>query len=487
MSRKPTPNIDYTSRDYEAYRELLITKLQEKMPEYTDTTETDAGIVILEALANGLDIISLYSDIIANDVLLPTTQSRRLAVILANCLGYYPYNSTASEYPQVFILSEIQDNDTVIPKGTIVTTEDEDEDLEELYFETKEDLVIPAGALGDEQDAYGNYLYTVPVVAGETINQDVIGSSSGTPLQSFKTNYIDVLIDSLELFIDEGSGEELWSRVDSFFDSDENSKVYIAYVDEFDQCIIQFGNGVKGKIPLAFPNGIVANYRIGGGTASNVDAGDINVVDDSISFVEDTFNLSATVLGRDKETLESIKVNAPAAYRTRDRLVTSSDYKDLLKINFYDFYDIQAVRDNLNKKLIHLFYFMRSGYSFTPALSAKISDFIGAKAMIGTNYDINNHTSETINIAANMYYDPDYDVDELKADIASYLSSWTFNPENMQFDGVIIKSDLESEIKETFKGVKSFRITSPVADIISPSYPQNILKLGTVTITATAL
>ena len=61
------------------------------------------------------------------------------------------------------------------------------------------------------------------------------------------------------------------------------------------------------------------------------------------------------------------------------------------------------------------------------------------------------------------------------------------NPENMQFDDVIIKSDLESEIKETFKGVKSFRITSPVADIISPSYPQNILKLGTVTITAIAL
>ena len=130
---------------------------------------------------------------------------------------------------------------------------------------------------------------------------------------------------------------------------------------------------------------------------------------------------------------------------------------------------------------------MRDGYSFTPALSTKISDFIGAKSMIGTNYDINNHTSETINITANMYYDPDYDVDELKANIVSYISSWTFDPENMQFDDVIIKSDLESEIKETFKGVKSFRITSPVADIISPSYPQNILKLGMVTITAIAL
>ena len=78
MSRKPTQGIDYTSRDYEAYRELLIQKLQEKMPEYTDTSETDAGIVILEAFANGLDIMSLYADIVANDVILTTTQDRKL-------------------------------------------------------------------------------------------------------------------------------------------------------------------------------------------------------------------------------------------------------------------------------------------------------------------------------------------------------------------------------------------------------------------------
>ena len=62
MSRVPTQGIDYTSRDYEAYRELMIQKLQEKMPEYTDVSQTDAGIVILECLANGLDILSMYSD-----------------------------------------------------------------------------------------------------------------------------------------------------------------------------------------------------------------------------------------------------------------------------------------------------------------------------------------------------------------------------------------------------------------------------------------
>ena len=183
MSRKPSLNIDYTSRDYEAYRDSMIQTLQEKMPEYTDTTENDAGIVIIEALANGLDILSLYADVVANDVLLPTTQSRRLAVLIARILGYTPYNQTASEYKQVFVLSEVQQNDVIIPRGTVVKTQD-DNDLETIFFETAQDLTIPAGSLGDEQDDDGNYIYAVKVVSGETINQDVIGTSTGAPLQS---------------------------------------------------------------------------------------------------------------------------------------------------------------------------------------------------------------------------------------------------------------------------------------------------------------
>ena len=101
MSRKPTKSIDYTNRDYEAYRELMIQKLKEKMPEYTDTSSTDAGIVILECLANGLDILSMYSDIVANDVLLPTTQDRRMQTayrIFYRIFVSFPSHTHSHEY-----------------------------------------------------------------------------------------------------------------------------------------------------------------------------------------------------------------------------------------------------------------------------------------------------------------------------------------------------------------------------------------------------
>ena len=226
MSRTANDNIDYTSKDYRAFKEMMIDKLKEKMPEYTDTSETDAGIVILEALANGLDIISLYSDYIANDLFLPTTQSRKTALMLANTLGYHPYSRSASEYEQVFVLSAEQSTDTIIPKGTVVSVPDTD-----LQYETQEDLIIPANKLGNEKSG-DDYLYHVTIKSGTTISDDIIGSSEGTPSQSFKLSYQEVITDTLKVFVD---GVE-WERVDSFMGQTALSECFVVSASD-DECI----------------------------------------------------------------------------------------------------------------------------------------------------------------------------------------------------------------------------------------------------------
>ena len=481
MSRRPTLTIDYTSRDYEAYRALLIKILQEKMPEYTDTTETDAGIVIIEALANGLDIMSLYADVVANDVLLPTTQSRRLAVLIANCLGYYPYNQTASEYEQVFTLTSARTVDTIIPSGTVVKTK-ADSSLATLYYVTTRDHIIPKGEMGDEKDENGNYIHHTPVVAGEVVKQDVIGTSTGAPMQSFVASYTHVIVDSLEVRIDEGEGARTWKRVDTFFDSDMDSRVYIVLVDEFDRCTIQFGNGIKGKIPAVFPNGITASYRVGGGEASNVAPGAISVLETGIAHIDRTFNLEVKVRGHDKETLESIKINAPAAYRARDRLVTLGDYEDLLRINFYDFLHLKAVRDAKDRRFAHIYYQMRPDFEMNPTLADRVTEFINPRSMVGCIFDLNEYTPQVTDLDVKMYVDKDYDPEVLEHYARTYLAEVVFKYGNLDFDDTLVKTDVEREIKTTFDGIISFRINTPTEDIITPALPQNILTLGEVKI-----
>lgn len=483
MSRTPNLNIDYTNKDYESFKTMMIQSLKEKMPEYTDLSETDAGIVILEALANGLDILSLYTDVIANDVFLSSTQDRRLAVLLAKNLGYTPYNQTASEYQQVFVLSGPIDEDYLIPKGTLLSTK-KSLDLASIYFETMEDLIIPKGKLGNEKDDDGNYLYSVRIQSGTSIYRDMLGTSTGAPLQSFKLNYTNVLTDSIELYINEGSGPILWTRVDSFLDCNETSRVFMVTVDEFNVCSVEFGNGLRGKIPREFPNGISANYRIGGGTSSNVGAGIITEIETSIAYVESTFNLDVSVRGHDKESIESIKENAPASFRTRDRLITLDDYSDLLRINFYDFLQLKSVRDEVDKKLVHIFYMMKADYEMTPELAEKVTSFITERSMIGTTFDLNPYVAEPLNLNCVLYVDKDYNEESVKANVISYLENVVFAYGELQFEDNIVKSDLENEIKKMFDGILSFRINSPEADIIVPSSLEKVLTLGSVNITS---
>ena len=486
MARSFTENIDYTNRDYEAYREMLIEKLQEKVPEYTDTSPTDVGIVILECLANGLDICSMYSDIIANDVLLPTTQDRRMAVLLANNLGYYPYNQTASRLKQVFVLSAEQSVDTIIGKGTVVKTK-ATFDSNEVKFETLEDLKIPKGCLGNEKDEQGNYLYTVSIEQGESVKKEVLGTSTGASYQSFKLAFTEVLTDSIEIYVNEGNGEKLWSKVDSLLESDEKDRVYTVTVDDFDNCYIEFGDGVHGKIPTVFNNGITANYRIGGGLVGNVTANTITEIETSIALVSSTFNPEAPYeLGHEKETLEEIKENAPANFRTRDRLVTLKDYEDLLRLNFYDIYRVQAIRDTSLETQANLYYQMRSGYEMNDILKQKIKDFLDAREMIGTSYTLQPYEEYTVNLTANLIVDSDYKQEEVKNDVEDYIKNTFFAFGNFTFDTEFVKSDLESQIRNTFEGVRSFRITtSDSGDIITPTTEQQIITLGTITLNVT--
>ena len=68
MARTATNGIDYTDKDYESFRAKMLETLQKKMPEYTDLRESDAGVVIIELLAMGLDVLSMYQDIYANEI-----------------------------------------------------------------------------------------------------------------------------------------------------------------------------------------------------------------------------------------------------------------------------------------------------------------------------------------------------------------------------------------------------------------------------------
>jgi predicted phage baseplate assembly protein len=159
----------------------------------------------------------------------------------------------------------------------------------------------------------------------------VLGGSNGRRDQVFRLANAPVLRDTLRLEIDEGSGPEIWTRVDDFFGSGPADLHYMLNRTTGE---IRFGDGLNGNIPVANPenpegNIVAREYRFGGGKRGNVAAGAIKTLTTSIDGIDTNVvgNLLPADSGRDEETLDEAKKRAPHAIRSRYRAVTAEDFE----------------------------------------------------------------------------------------------------------------------------------------------------------------
>src|SRR5437868_1883201 len=80
--------IDYLSRDYDSFRQAIVNLIPRKLPEWTDRSEADFGIALVELFAYMADILSYYQDRVANEAFLTTAQERRSIIDHLRLIGY---------------------------------------------------------------------------------------------------------------------------------------------------------------------------------------------------------------------------------------------------------------------------------------------------------------------------------------------------------------------------------------------------------------
>jgi predicted phage baseplate assembly protein len=171
----------------------------------------------------------------------------------------------------------------------------------------------------------------VDALAAQSVLNEVVGGSDGTPNKTFTLSSTPVLDGTLDLWIDEGSGPQQWTQVDDFSGSDGNALVYLL---DPTTGTITLGNGDQGEIPIANlqnPSGsIVARaYKFGGGSRTNIPAGTTLTLMTGIAGI-DAGNIGLpydAAGGADEETLDQAKNRAPEALKSKDRAVTVEDYE----------------------------------------------------------------------------------------------------------------------------------------------------------------
>lgn len=169
--------------------------------------------------------------------------------------------------------------------------------------------------------------------------------------------------DPIRVYIDETGVDDYsteWDNFDTFDNipvSDSNVFFVKEDIDVGGKVYIQFGNGIIGKKPQSDDN-IKIEYTITDGADGN---GELEIEFDggvgvaytlSSASSAEIYSYSFSFGGKNEETIDEIKKNAPKFYCVKGRLVSKSDYYTILNneslqnVKYFDIVDIYS-DDNL--------------------------------------------------------------------------------------------------------------------------------------------
>jgi len=235
-----TPPIDYTSRDYTSLVNDMLNMIPSYLPEWTDRSTGDFGIVLLELFAYVGDILNFYTDRIANEAFIGTAQQRQSVLNLAALLDYTPHGNVAASTTVQFTIANPSSTPVRIPQYTAVST------LligQPVIFETTADLWIYGDGVTTTLNATGN---------GQASQQFFLGDTTGTipwPLYNFTGGSANQTVTV---------GGTAWTLApgNSFAGQAPTATVYTVINGN----TVLFGNGTNGQIPADLAT-IVITYQ----------------------------------------------------------------------------------------------------------------------------------------------------------------------------------------------------------------------------------
>jgi predicted phage baseplate assembly protein len=224
------------------------------------------------------------------------------------------------------------------PAEIAATAEGKVQDAPHLWLRCRLDAGTYPG--GQEPEIDGLRPNTVSARSLATTRNEVLGVSEGQPNQSFTLRYKPVRKlqagtagaeeENLQLqMVPVGQAAETWSAVDDFLASGADDAHYVLNATTGE---IRFGDGCHGRIPAAGAEIVAASYRYGGGTAANVAADSITIPLTGLVGIDSVTNLRPAVGGRDEQSVDDLKLQAPSTLRHRNRAVTEGDFAELARL-----------------------------------------------------------------------------------------------------------------------------------------------------------
>ena len=467
-------NLNVTELDFADIKNNLKNFLKQQS-EFNDYDFEGSGLnVLLDVLAYNTHYNALNAHYSLNESFLDSAQIRGNVVTRAKLLGYTP-RSVLSPRAQIDIVVDITGETGTIPtildlpRGTKLNTVVGGEEFQYVVLETQQATLVGS-----------TYTFSDVKIAEGSIRELKYRVDNDIENQKFQLNDVNADTSTLRVRVqanEESTSFDVYTKFETLRGVDSTSKVYFLQENPSGFYEVYFGDGVTGFKP-SNNNIVTIDYVITEGTESN-GANAFTMVDSIGGFSNIALTLDVAASGgNEKETMESIRFNAPLTFISQNRAVTSEDYAAIIKKEFSNIDSISTWggEDNDPPDFGKVYIAIKPLLADTLTTAEK-TDITGSilkgKNVVSITPEIVDPNFTFLELDVAFKYNPnltDRSSVELQSVVRDTITDYNFNNLN-KFDGVFRHSQLTRAIDNSDPAILN--------TIVRPRMFQNITPINT--------
>lgn len=444
-------NIQMTDLDFNAIKNNLKTflKSQDTLKDYN--YEGSALSVLLDVLAYNTQYNAYYLNMVANEMFLDTALQRSSVVSQAKVLGYVPKSAIAPTATIKLTVNQVTDPSLSLPKFTPFMSEAIDG--VNYNFVTVDSTTVNVSG---NTAVFDNLAIKQGIPA--TVNYTV---DSGTnPTFKFVLPDTDIDTTSLQVVVQQSNSNtsyEIYKVASNYLTLDASSQVYFLQEGLDGTYEISFGDDILGK-KLTDGNIVIASYISTSGSSA-FGANNFVLMGTVGGFANTSISpLTSATQGSAKESISSIKYQAPKAYAAQGRAVTKEDYITAIQQNqlgySFDAVSVWGGQENASPVYGQVFISLKPSGAYTLTQTQKtrlINDVIKPISVMTVEPTLVDPDYTYVQITANVLYDPkktNQSVQQIRDAVKTSINDYANKTLNT-FNSTFMASEFSNVINNT--------------------------------------
>ena len=467
-----TTTIQSTNLDPAQIKQRLKTYFQQQA-EFADYDFEGSGLSnILDVLAYNTHFNGLTANFALNESFLTTAQLRSSIVSHAESLGYTPRSAQAA----VAFLNLSITNTTPGRSATVTlpayTRFTGTVDGNSYTFVTLEPYIATDNGSGTYVFLTDTGSSNIPVYEGTRVTKTfLVGETDELQIYVIPDTKVDTSTMVVQVYDTTSSTNfSTYTNLASAVQVSSGSTYYDLRESPNGFYELHFSDGLTtGRAPVA-GNKIVATYIRTNGLDGNKASGfspASNVSMDGSSFTLNVTTVNTASGGAAKETIESIRSNAPIAYASQARLVTALDYQGQILSRFGSVVDCSAWggEDNIPRDYGKVFVSLSfaegtTANAQTLVKNSIVNDLTSQLAIMSIDTEFVDPLDVYITCQVNFNYNPDLSGTPINiAESQIYNTIQTYFADNLQqFGKIFRRSNLLAEVDATSSAILNSRM-----------------------------